>query len=164
LKFWELNRKIGCLSQEITDPSRTETRIDVTSLSEPERQLFRRINEIIEKYKPANPPDDVIEKNRDLWNKALEIFARRALELFVGVMPASLCCDELETWYFKLYFHNFWLDWLESVYEVRNMPKEQREALISERREMGMLDGVFRFPKSWRGESDTQNAGGDHQP
>jgi len=37
------------------------------------------------------------------------------------------------------------LDWLEHVEQVREMPKEKRDALIVERREMGMLDSVFRL-------------------
>jgi hypothetical protein len=160
MKSWQLNKKVNSLSQEITDPAMNETRIDISCLSTPERRLFAEIDEIIEEYKPANPPDDVVEKNADLWHKGLEIFARRSLELFVGVIPASLCCDELEEWYFKLYFHNFWLDWLESVKKLREMPKERYNELYAERKAMGMLDVVFRFPKSWRGESDTQTAEG----
>jgi hypothetical protein len=75
-----------------------------------------------QRHAPASPPKDVIEKNAYLWNKGLEIFARRAVELFVDVMPASLCCDELEEWYFKMYFHNFLLDWIESVQKVHLLP------------------------------------------
>jgi hypothetical protein len=102
----------------------------------------------VDKYAPASPPQDVIEKNADLWYKGLEIFGRRATELFVKVVPESFCCDELETWYFKVYFYNFWLDWMESIKQVRNMPKEKRDTLISERREMGLLDRVFRLQRS----------------
>ena len=110
---------------------------------------MREFDEIIEQYKPANPPNDVIEKNADLWYKGLEIFGRRAMELFVDVMPASLCCDELEEWYFKIYFHNFLLDWIESVEKLREMPKEQHEMpFFVERKEMGMLDRVFRLHKN----------------
>ena len=69
-------------------------------------------------------------------------------ELFVYVMPASLCCDELEEWYFKIYFHNFMLDWLEQVGQLREMPKEKRDELLLERREMGILDRVFRLPRN----------------
>ena len=163
MKPWQLNRRVNSISQGITDPAKTETRIDITSLSEPERQLFNRIQKIVDKYAPANPPQDVIAKNAHFWHKGLEIFARRALELFVEVMPASLCCDELEEWYFKLYFHNFWLDWLESVQQVRNMPKERRDALISERREMGILDMVFRLPRSQPEATKKQNITRGHQ-
>jgi hypothetical protein len=53
------------------------------------------------------PTQDVIEKKAGLWNKGLEIFGRRATELFVETLPASFCCDKLETLYFKVYFYNF---------------------------------------------------------
>jgi len=148
LKPWQLNRRVNRLSQEITDPVKTETKIDFNCLSEPERQLLDKVQEIIDEYAPASPPEDVIEKNADLWYKGLEIFARRATELFVDIMPASLCCDELEEWYFKIYFHNFMLDWLESIQKLREMPKERRDELLCERKEMGMLDRLFRLPRS----------------
>jgi len=148
LKPWYLNRRVNSLSKEITDPVKTETKIDFNSLSEPERQLLDKVQEIVDEYAPASPPQDVIEKNADLWNKGLEIFARRAMELFVDVMPASLCCDELEEWYFKMYFYNFLFDWLESVQRLREMPEERREALFRERKDMGMLDRLFRLPRS----------------
>jgi hypothetical protein len=148
LKPWQLNRRLNSLSENLADPVKTETRIDFNCLSEPERQLLDKVQEIIDKYAPGRPPQDVIEKNADLWYKGLEIFGRRALELFVEVVPESFCCDELETWYFKVYFYNFWLDWFESVEKVRKMPKEQRETLLLERREMGMLDRVFRLHRS----------------
>ena len=67
------------------------------------------------------------------------------MELFVAIMPASVCCNELEEWYFKIYFHNFLLDWTESVQKLRDMPQKQQDDLLVERREMGLLDRVFRL-------------------
>ena len=147
MKPWQLNRKIKGLSNRIDDSVKTETRFDINCFSEPERKLLDKVQEIVDKYAPATPPQDVIEKNSDLWYKGLEIFDRRATELFVDIMPASLCCDELEEWYFKMYFYNFLFDWLERVDQVRKMPKEKRDALISERKEMGLLDRVFRLKR-----------------
>jgi hypothetical protein len=147
LKPWQINRKVGNLTRALDNSAKSETRIDINCLTEPERKLFDRVQEIVDKYAPASPPQDVIEKNADLWYKGLEIFGRRTTELFVDVMPASLCCDELEQWYFKIYFYNFLFDWLESVEQVRKMPKEERGALILERREMGLLDRVFRIKR-----------------
>jgi len=163
LKSWQLNRRVNSLSREITDPVKTETRIDFNCLSEPERQLLDKVQEIVDEYAPASPPEDVIEKNADLWNKGLEIFARRSMELFVDVMPASLCCDELEEWYFKMYFYNFLFDWLESVQRLREMPKEQQEALLCERKEMGMLDRVFRLHRSPPETTKKQTVSGGHE-
>jgi hypothetical protein len=148
LKPWQLNKKLEDLSGKLDDSIRIETRIDFNCFSERERKLFGRIQKIIDKYAPATPPEDVIEKNSRLWYKGLEIFARRATELFVEVMPASICCDELESWYFKLYFYNFIYDWIESVQQLREMPKERHDVLLCERREMGLLDRVFRIHRT----------------
>jgi sugar phosphate isomerase/epimerase len=147
LKPWQLNRKVDGLSNIIDDSTMTETKIDISSFSEPERILLDKVQEITNKYASGLPPKDIIEKNADLWYKGLEIFGRRATELFVYIMPASICSDELEEWYFKIYFHNFMLDWLERVEQVREMPKEKRDELIGERREMGMLNIVFRLKR-----------------
>jgi hypothetical protein len=39
--------------------------------------------------------------------------------LFVEMMPNSLCCDELERWYFKLHFYNFLADFTDCYKRVR---------------------------------------------
>jgi len=164
LKPWQLNRKVQGLSGKLYDSAKTETRLDYNCFSEPERKLLDKVQEIVDEYAPASPPKDVIEKNADLWYKGLEIFGRRSMELFVELMPASFCCDELEEWYFKLYFYNFWLDWMESIQKLRNMPKEQREALLCERREMGLLDVVFRIPRNLPEPSKKQSKPRCHDP
>jgi hypothetical protein len=148
LKPWQLNKRVNGLSEHLAGQVKTETKFDINCLSEPERQLLDRVQNIVDKYAPAMPPQDVIEKNADLWYKGLEIFGRRVTELFVEVVPDSFCCDELEKWYFKLYFYNFCLDWQESIQQLRKMPKDQYDALLCERREMGLLDRVFRLPKN----------------
>ena len=164
MKPWQINRKVGNLTRELDDSAKWETRIDFNCFTEPERKLFARVQEIVDKYAPGSPPQDVIDKNADLWNKGLEIFARRAMELFVDIMPASLCCDELEEWYFKIYFYNFLFDWLESVQKLREMPKEKRDALILERREMGLLDRVFRLHRSQPETSKKNKTTRCHEP
>ena len=147
MKHWQLNKRVNILSSQLADYPKTDTTIDWSCLSKPERQLLTKVDEIIKQYAPAQPPKDIVEKYADLWYKGLEIFGRRATELFVEVVPDSLCCDDLEKWYFKVYFYNFWLDWMESIKKLLEMPKEQREALLCERREMGLLDRVFRLKR-----------------
>jgi hypothetical protein len=156
LKAWQLKHRVNSLSEELADPINTETKLVFSSFSEPERQLLDRVQEIVDKYAPAVPPKDVIEKNADLWYKGLEIFGRRVTQLFVEIVPDAFLCDELEEWYFKLYFYNFWLDWRENMEKLREMPKEQHDALLLERREKRLLDVVFRFPKS-KPETSKQN-------
>ena len=148
MKPWLLNKRVNSLASQLADCPKTDTTIDWSCLSEAERQLLTKVDEIIKQYAPAQPPQDIIEKYADLWFKGLEIFGKRATELFIEVVPESFCCDELEKWYFKVYFYNFWLDWMESIEQVREMPKEHRKALLCERREMGVLDRVFRLHRS----------------
>jgi hypothetical protein len=147
MKPWQLNKRVNNLSENMADSVKTETSIDFRCLSQPERELLERVQEIIDEYAPAMPPKDVIEKNADLWHKGLEIFRERATELFVDVIPDSFCCDEFETWYFKVYFYNFLHDWLDHVKELRAMPKKQYQELFAERKEMGMLDMIFRLKR-----------------
>ena len=73
MKPWQLNRKVNGLSTKIADPAKTETKIDINSFSEPERKLLDKVQEFIDKYAPSVPPQDVLEKNADLWHKGLEI-------------------------------------------------------------------------------------------
>ena len=148
MRNWQLNNRVNLLSRRLAATAKTDTRIDWNCLTEPERQLLLKFQEITDKYAPAMPPRDVIEKNADLWYKGLETFGRRATELFVEVVPDCFCCDELEKWYFKIYFYNFWLDWMESIQKTREMPEEKRTALILERKEMDLLDKVFRISRS----------------
>lgn len=158
MKPWQLNRRVDSLSKQLADPTETQTKIAFNSLSEPERQLLDKVQEIIDKYAPAETPQDIIYKYRDLWVKSLEIFLRRVTELFVDVVPASFCCDELEEWYFKLHFYNFGLDWVDVMKKLREMPKEQHQALLLEYKEMGVFDKIFRFPKN-RSESAERKVG-----
>jgi hypothetical protein len=92
----------------------------------------------------------------------LEIFGRRVTELFVDVVPASFCCDELEEWYFKLFFYNFLLDWMEIMKKLREMPEEQHQELLLEYKEMGVFDKMFRFPRN-RSESTERKVGGSEE-
>lgn len=147
MKSWLLNKRVNCLSEKIDNSIKTDTRLDFSSFSEAEQRLFCSINSITEKYASSLPPKDVLNKNIKLWNKGLEILGRRITELFVDSIPTLLLCDDLERWYFKLYYYNFWLDWKEKIKSVREMPEEQRNLVISDYRESGVFDMVFRFSK-----------------
>ena len=70
MKPWQLNRKIKGLSNRIDNSAKTETRFDINCFSEPERRLFDNVQEIVDKYAPGRPPQDVIEKNADLCTRA----------------------------------------------------------------------------------------------
>ena len=87
MKPWQLNKRFSNLSMKLAEPSKSDTMIDWRCLSEGEWQLFGKIDEITKEYAPSQPLQDVIEKYADLWYKGLEIFGRRATELFLEVVP-----------------------------------------------------------------------------
>ena len=147
MKPWQLDRKIGALAEKMKPVQSDVVRLDFDSFSEPEKQLFNKIWEIQEKY-GSSPPADVIEANKELTFKALEVIFRRVLELFLFTVPKAFCWDEIEEWYFKLHFYNFFKDLEECLERVRRWSAEDREEFLRDMKESGMIDKVFRIPHS----------------
>ncbi len=69
------------------------------------------------------------------------------MELFVDTIPNTLCCDELETWFFKLYFYNFLAEFADCYKQVSEWPSEDREEFLKFLKETGGLDLFFRLPR-----------------
>jgi hypothetical protein len=147
LKPWQLDRKIAALSEKMNTIQSDVVRLDFDSFSESERQLFNKIWEIQKEY-GLNPPADVIETNKELTFKALEVIFRRVLELFLFTVPKAFCWDEIEEWYFKLHFYNFFEDLEECLERVRRWSEKDREEFLRDLKESGMIDKVFRIPHS----------------
>jgi len=146
LKPWKLNRRVGNLSEKLKPVSSDVIRIDFDSFSEPEKQLFSKIWEIQQEY-GSSPPADVIEANAEFIFKAWEVIGWRVLELFMFVMGELLGGDEIEEWYFKLHFYNFFEDLKECLERVRNWSEKDREEFLKDMKESGMLNKVFRIPR-----------------
>jgi hypothetical protein len=100
---------VGALSEKLKPVQSDVIRIDFDSFTEPEKQLFNRIREIEAEY-GSSPPADVIDANAELIFKAREIIGWRVIQLFMFVMKELLEQDEIEEWYFKLHFYNFFED------------------------------------------------------
>jgi len=148
LKPWELSRRVGDLSEKLKDVPFEGIRVDFDSFPEPEKQLFRRILEIEEKY-DSSPPADVIEANKEFIFKALEIISWRVLELFMFVMKESLGGDEIEGWYFKLHFCNFFADLNECLQRVRKWSEKDREEFLRHMKQDGMMNKFVRIPRGF---------------
>lgn len=146
MKPLELNRRVGNLSEKLKGVPSDGIRIDFESFPELEKQLLRTVWAIHEKYGSA-PPADVIEANADLIFKAREVIFRRVLELFLFVMPNVFGCGEIEEWYFKLHFYNFFADFTECLKNVRKWPEGEREEFLRDLKRNGMINRVFRVPR-----------------
>lgn len=156
MKSWRLNRRVGALSEKLKSVSSDVVRIDFDSFSEPEKQLFRRIWEIEEKY-GSSPPADVIEANKEFIFKAREVVSRRVLELFMFVMGEVLGGDEIEVWYFKLHFYNFFEDLKDCLKNVRKWSEKDREEFLRDMKQNGMMNKVFRIPRGFNDRNATKS-------
>jgi hypothetical protein len=130
--------------------------LDFDFFTEPEKQLFRKIWEIQNEY-GLNPSADVLEANKELIFKALEVYSWRVTQLFISVMEGSLGNDEIEIWYFKLHFYNFFEDLAECLERVRRWSEKDREEFLNDMKQSGMMNKVFRIP-SRINEHNTQKA------
>jgi hypothetical protein len=66
----------------------------------------------------------------ELVFKAREVVSWRVLELFMFVMKELLGHDEIEEWYFKLHFYNFFEDLKECLENVRRWTEKDREEFL----------------------------------
>jgi len=156
LKSWHLNRRVDDLSEKLKPVSSDGILIDFDSFTEPEKQLFRKIWEIQEKY-GSSPPADVVEANREFIFKAREVISWRVLELFMFVMKELLGGDEIEEWYFKLHFYNFFEDLKECLKNVRKWSEKDREEFLRDMKRDGMINKVFRIPRGFNDRNAVKN-------
>ena len=147
MKPWQLNRKLDDLSEKLKDASMDgTTRIDPDCLTEGEKLLFAKVSEFYAKY-GLDFPDDVLAANWELFSKALDVIFRRVLDLFLFVMPKAFGSGEIEEWYFKLHFYNFYVDLLECLERVSKWPEKEREIFLNDMKQNDGLNKVFRIPR-----------------
>jgi len=136
------------LSEKLKSVPSDVVRIDFDSFSEPEKQVFRKVLEIEEKY-GASPPADVLKANMEFVFKAREIVSWRVVELFMFVMRETLGGDETEDWYFKLHFYNFFADLAECLANVRKWSEKDREEFRDDMKQNDGWNKVFRIPRGF---------------
>ena len=146
MKSWRLNRRVDCLSEKLKSVASDVVGLDYDSFPEPEKQLFRRIWEIQREY-GSSPPPDVLEAHMELILKAREVVSWRVIELFMFVMKEVLGSDEVEEWYFKLHFYNFFADLSGCLANVRKWSEKDRAEFLRDMKESGMINKVFRIPR-----------------
>lgn len=146
MKSRHLNRRVDDLSEKLKHVSSDVIRLDFDSFTEPEKQLFRKIWEIQQEY-GSSPPADVIEANKEFIFKVRDVIYRRVLELFMFVMGEVLGGDEIEIWYFKLHFYNFFEDLSDCLKNVRKWSEKDREEFLRDMKQNDMMNKVFRIPR-----------------
>jgi hypothetical protein len=155
-----LNRRVDVLSEKLKPVSSDVVRLDFDSFSEPEKQLFDKIWQIQDEY-GLNPSADVVEKNRELIFKAVEVVGWRVIQLFMFTMKQLLKQDEIEEWYFKLHFYNFLEDLKECLAHVRKWSEKDREEFLFDMKQNDMMNKVFRIPRNLSDEGSAKNEKGE---
>ena len=70
MKPWQLKRKLGNLELELDDSVKSETKIDINSLTAPERMLLEKVQEIMDKYAPQVHPKMLLKKTQIYGTRA----------------------------------------------------------------------------------------------
>lgn len=105
MKIVDLDRRIDAIEESMeTLRVKGTTRIDWGCLTSKERALFEKVWELVEEYSPRYPPDDVLEENHDLFTKGIELFIRRAIDLFQEATKAYCLVDTDSEAFFDLVF------------------------------------------------------------
>jgi hypothetical protein len=137
-------------------------RLDFDSFTDPEKQLFRKVWEIYEKY-GSSPPLDVLEANMEFILKALEIIYLRTLDLFMLVLREIIGNGEVEEWYLKLHLYNFLEDLSECINNVRKWSAEDREEFLRDMKQNGWQDKVYRIPRGSSGLNGVTGEESEHK-
>jgi hypothetical protein len=147
VKATDMARKLTRLEAKMPNlPMRGTTRIDWHCLTPAEKTLFTKIQAIRDQYTPEVPPDDVLQANAPLFDTGLQVLARRAMDVFVTVMPGILG-DEIEAWFFQLHFYNFMEDLIDCLTNVRKWTDSDRREFLRDMQASGMIKKVFRIPR-----------------
>jgi hypothetical protein len=147
MRSWQWDRRVTALAAKLETVPSDVIRLDFDSFSEAEKQLFEKIWEIQREY-GSSPPADVIEANKDLIFKASEVICWRVTQLFMFIVKELLQQDEIEEWYFKLHFYNFFEDLKECLANVRKWSEKDREEFLNDMKQNDMMNKVFRIPRS----------------
>ncbi len=91
--------------------------------------------ELDEKY-GGDWTKELIMENKDLILKANHILMSRVIELFQFIMPRAMMLDEVERWFFKFNFNEFFRRWFECQKNLTKWSDKDREEFL---RDMSMV-------------------------
>jgi hypothetical protein len=149
LKAWQLNRRVNRLSEQLANSIHSEIKLDFDSFSEAEKLLFRKVDEIAEKYRQTGSVELLVE-NSDLISKNLEVILSRVGELYCYVVSMVLRCDvssEVVEYFFRLHFTNFEADLTDCLAQVGAWSEKDREEFVLDLRKNGPI--LFRIPRGF---------------
>jgi len=137
MKTNDMFRRVENISEKLNDPTTHNLlRVDLNSLSEAEKALFRKVDEISEEYQRTGNPE-LLVKNDDLIYKNIEIIYKRVTELYCGIIPLFICGAtalnyEVVKSFFQLHFLNFEADLFECVRNLQRWEERDIQEFLCE--------------------------------
>jgi hypothetical protein len=129
MKPSQLTRKIEELSEKLKPVPSEGIRIDFYSFTEPEQLVILKNLELDEKYRGRWTHEAIME-NKELILKLNHIAISRVIELFTFAMPRAMMLDEVEQWFFKFNFNEFFRRWFECQKNLQKWSKKDREDFL----------------------------------
>jgi hypothetical protein len=164
-----LIRRVESLSEKLEDKdSGSMLRLDFDSFSEAEKRLFRKVDEIEQKFQTGSL--EATAEDFDLVYKNLEVILRRVRELYCYVVPMVLGSDgskEIVEYFFKMHFYNFEADLIECFMNVSTWTEKDRCEFLCDLRESGSV--FYKIPRGFNDhnqemrKSDPENGGDANQ-
>jgi hypothetical protein len=125
----ELTKRIEELSEKLKPMPSEGIRFDFSSFTEPEQLVILKNQELEEKY-GGKWTHDLIMENKDLILKLNHIVVSRTIELFEYAMPKAMMLTELEEWFFKFNFHDFFRRWFECQKNLKKWSEKDRQDFL----------------------------------
>ena len=129
MKPGELTKRIEDLSKKLNPLPSEGIRIDFHSFTEPEQLVVLKNYELEEKY-GGRWTRELIMENKDLILKFNHIIIARMIELFEFAMPRAMMLNEIEQWFFKFNFHEFFRRWFECQKNLKKWSEKDREDFL----------------------------------
>jgi hypothetical protein len=125
----ELTKRIEELTEKLKPVTSEGIRLDFHSFTEPEQLVILKNCELEEKYGGKWTPE-LIMQNKDMILKLNQIIVARMIELFEFAMPKAMMLDELQEWFFKFNFHEFFRRWLECQKNLSRWSEKDRQEFL----------------------------------
>jgi len=152
MKTRDMVRRVENLSEKLRDTTIDSfLRVDFNSLSDAEKELFRKVDEVSEEYKRTGN-EELLVKYDDLIIKDIDVMYKRIEELYCFTVPNAICgltCldHEVVNHFFQQQFLNFKADLNECVRNLQRWDERDVGEFLSDLKQNGTH--YYRIPRGF---------------